>query len=128
MQAQTPFYSEETAPEQVKGKAETHEPKIEVPEKVIAGQPFTVRIRVGPHPNTDSHSIRWIEVFFYEEGRTFNPIHIASIQLAPTIAEPDITLTVKVGKSGVLYVLAYCNLHGVWEAKAKITVEAGKEQ
>ena len=123
MQAQTSFYSREKAPDQVESKVETHEPKIEVPVKVVAGQPFTVRIRVGPHPNTDSHSIRWIEVFFYEEGRTFNPIHIATIQLAPVVAEPDITLTVRVNKSGVLYVLAYCNLHGVWEAKARIMVE-----
>ncbi|MCE4625092.1 MAG: class II SORL domain-containing protein [Desulfurococcales archaeon] len=117
------IYSQEEAPEQVISKAETHTPKIEAPDKVKAGEPFKVTIKVGPHPNTVQHSIRWIEVYFYEEGRAFNPITLAKITLEPEYAEPDITLTLKLKKSGVLYALEYCNLHGIWEARKEITVE-----
>ena len=117
------IYSQEEAPEQAISKAETHTPKIEAPDKVRAGEPFKVTIKVGPHPNTVQHSIRWIEVYFYEEGRAFNPITLAKIILEPEYAEPDITLTLKLKKSGVLYALEYCNLHGIWEARKEITVE-----
>ena len=54
MQIQAPFYSRETASDQAESKAETHEPKMEVPEKVVAGRPFAVRIRVSPRLNTGS--------------------------------------------------------------------------
>ncbi len=104
-------------------KAETHTPKIEAPETAKAGEPITVRISVGPHPNTREHSIRWIEVYVYEEGRAFNPIYVAHIDLEPGVAEPDVTLRIRLSKSGVIYALAYCNLHGVWEARKEIKVE-----
>ncbi len=117
------IYSPEEAPEQVISKAETHTPKIEAPDTVEKGKPFTVKIKVGPHPNTVEHSIREIHVYFYEEGRTFNPIHVASARFAPGIAEPEITLVLKLEKSGVLYALSYCNLHGIWEARKEIKVK-----
>lgn len=117
------LYSEEHAPGEAQAKRESHLPRVEAPDKVKAGEPFEVRIRVGPHPNTVQHSIRWIEVYFQEEGRPFNPIHVARVDLAPEYAEPVVTLTLKLQKSGTLYVLEYCNLHGVWEARKRITVE-----
>ena len=117
------IYTPEQAPSEVISKAESHTPKIEAPDKVRAGETFKVKITVGPHPNQVQHSIRWIEVYFEEEGRTFNPIHIATIDLAPEYAEPDVTLTLRLKKSGTLYVLEYCNLHGVWEARKEIKVE-----
>jgi len=117
------IYSPEEAPEQVASKAETHTPRIEAPDRVKAGEPFKVRIFVGPHPNEVQHSIRWIEVYFAEEGRTFNPIYIARIDLAPEYAEPDVTLTLRLKKSGTLYVVEHCNLHGLWEARKEIKVE-----
>ncbi len=117
------IYTPEQAPSEVAPKAETHTPKIEAPDKVKAGEPFKVKIFVGPHPNQVQHSIRWIEVYFEEEGRTFNPIHVTTINLAPEYAEPDVTITLKLKKSGTLYVLEYCNLHGVWEARKEIKVE-----
>jgi len=104
-------------------KAETHAPKIEAPSEVKKGEPFKIRISVGPHPNQPVHSIRSIEVWFYEEGRSFNPVRIATIELEPGYAEPDIELTVKLEKSGMLYALSYCNLHGVWENHVEIKVK-----
>lgn len=116
-------YSQEQAPGEAITKVETHTPKIEAPEKVKANEPIKVKIIVGPHPNQVAHSIRSIVLYFYEEGRAFNPIHLATIQLEPEYAEPDLTITIKLKKSGVLYALEYCNLHGVWEGRKEIKVE-----
>ena len=118
------IYSQERAAGEAMGKAETHTPKIEAPDTVRAGEPFQVRVRVGPHPSTAEHSIRWIEVYFYEEGRPFNPVHLARIELAPEYTEPDVTLTLRLRRSGVIYVLEYCSLHGVWEARKEVKVES----
>jgi len=115
------IYSKDRAGEAA-AKAETHTPKIEAPSKVKKGEPFKVRVSVGPHPNQPTHSIRSIEVWFYEEGRSFNPVRIAVIELEPGYAEPTIEITMKVERSGVLYVLSYCNLHGIWEERVKIEV------
>ncbi|UXD21631.1 desulfoferrodoxin [Ignicoccus pacificus DSM 13166] len=116
-------YSPENAPEEVKGKAETHAPKIEAPEKVKAGEAFKVTVKVGPHPSTPEHSIRWVELYYYEEGRAFNPVFVGRAFFAPGYMEPEVTFTMKVQKPGVLYALAYCNLHGLWESRKEIKVE-----
>ncbi len=117
------IYTPEGASGEAISKVETHTPKINAPDKVKAGEPFTVEISVGPHPNTVQHSIRYIEVFFKEDGRVFNPITIAKIELTPEYAEPNVTLTLKLRKSGILYAVEYCNLHGLWEARKKIEVD-----
>jgi len=117
------IYTPEEASGEAISKVESHTPKISAPDKVKAGEPFTVEISVGPHPNTVQHSIRYIEIFFKEEGRIFNPITVAKIELTPEYAEPNVTLTLKLKKSGILYAVEYCNLHGLWEARKNIAVE-----
>jgi len=115
------IYTKETKGEAA-AKAETHTPKIEAPKEVRKGEPFKIRISVGPHPNQPTHSIRSIEVWFYEEGRSFNPVRIAIIEFEPGYADPDVELTIRLEKSGVLYALSYCNLHGIWENRVEIKV------
>ena len=114
-------------PEKISGevaiKAESHVPKIKGPDKIKSEEPFELEINVGPHPNTVQHSIRWIDVYFYEENRSFNPVHIARIILTPEYSEPNVVLTLKLKKSGTIHVLGYCNLHGLWESKKRIEVE-----
>ncbi|MCE4614909.1 MAG: class II SORL domain-containing protein [Desulfurococcales archaeon] len=105
------------------GKKETHSPKIKVPKTVKAGEPFTVEIEVGPHPNQAVHSIRYIQLFFKEDNRAFNPIHLATAILEPEYADPKIVFTIRVKRSGTLYALGYCNLHGLWEFSVDIKVE-----
>ncbi len=105
-------------------KAETHAAKIEAPDKAKKGEPIKIRVKVGPHPNQPAHSIRSIEVWFAEDGRQFNPIRLATIELEPGYAEPELEITVKLEKSGTLYVLSYCNLHGIWESRKRIEVES----
>lgn len=104
------------------GKRESHTPQIEAPDKVKADEVVTLKVSVGPHPNTVEHSIRWLEVFFYEEGRAFNPIMLAKVSFNAPTTDPDITLKVKFSKSGVIHALEYCNLHGLWAAKKEIIV------
>ncbi len=116
------IYSPENAQGQAITKVETHTPKIEVPEKINPSEPFTVRVEVGPHPNTVQHSIRRLELYYYEEGRPFNPIRIATIDLEPGYGEPKLEITLKLDKPGILYAIAYCNLHGLWEARKEIKI------
>lgn len=114
------IYTHETAQGQALTKVETHTPQIEVPEKINPGEPFIVKVEVGPHPNTVQHSIRRIELYYYEEGRPFNPVRLATIDLEPGYAEPKLEITLKLDKPGTLYAIAYCNLHGLWEARKEI--------
>ncbi len=116
------IYSQERATGEAISKVESHTPRIEAPDTVKPNEPFKVKIIVGPHPNKVEHSIRWIEVYLYEEGRAFNPIQIARIDLTPEYAEPEVVITIKLKKSGVIYALEYCNLHGVWEARKEVKV------
>lgn len=114
------IYTPEKASGEAVSKVESHTPRIEVPEKIKANEPFEVRIKVGPHPNKVEHSIRRIEIYFYEEGRAFNPVHIATINLEPVYSEPEVTIKIRVPKNGVLYAIGYCNLHGLWESRREI--------
>ncbi len=117
------IYTPEVENELAVAKRETHTPRIEAPESVKAGEPFSVRIYIEGHPNTVQHSFRWVELYFYEEGREFNPVFVARAAFTPEISEQDVTFRVKLSKSGVLYALAYCNLHGLWEGRKEIRVE-----
>ncbi|HIQ51388.1 MAG TPA: desulfoferrodoxin [Nautiliaceae bacterium] len=117
------IYNEENINESVKIKSESHTPRIEVPEKVKKGEKVTIKVRVGPHPNEVNHSIKKIELWFYEKDRVFNPIHLSTVELEPGYGEPELEIKVKLSKSGIIYALSYCNLHGYWEARKEIIVE-----
>jgi superoxide reductase len=114
------IYSPETATGEAITKIETHTPRIEAPVTVSAGKPFEARIIVGPHPNMLEHSIRRIEVYVGEEKRPFNPVLLATVDLTPVYSDPDIKLSLKLNKSGTLYAVGYCNLHGLWEGRKEI--------
>jgi len=116
------IYSYDMAAGEALGKRESHTPKIEAPVQAKPDEPILVKISVGPHPNTIEHSIRWLEVFFYEEGRAFNPINLGKVSFNAPTTEPEITIRVKLSKSGVIHALEYCNLHGLWSGKKAITI------
>ncbi|RKY03155.1 desulfoferrodoxin [Candidatus Poribacteria bacterium] len=102
---------------------EKHVPHIEAPSKVKAGEPFQVTIVVGketPHPNTVEHHIKWIQVYASSGGPA---VHVATFDLGPTYAEPEVTFTMRLEKSAALHALEYCNVHGVWENSVEIEVE-----
>lgn len=104
------------------GKRESHTPKIDAPATAKADEAITVKVTVGPHPNTAEHSIRWLAVFFYEEGRAFNPVTLAKVSFNAPTTEPEIALKVKLPRSGVIHALEYCNLHGLWSGKKEIQI------
>ncbi len=116
------IYTYDTAAGEALGKRESHTPKIEAPAMAKADEAIMVKISVGPHPNTVEHSIRWLAVFFYEEGRAFNPLTLAKVSFNAPTTEPEITLKVKLSKSGVIHALEYCNLHGLWSGKKEIKI------
>ncbi len=117
------IYTPESVSGEAISKVESHTPKIEIPDTVKAGEPIDVKIVVGPHPNTIQHSIRWVELYFYEEGRVFNPILLGRVMFTPGYTEPEVVFRVKLRKPGVLYAVEYCNLHGLWEGRKEIRVE-----
>ncbi len=117
------IYSEEKAPSDIISKAKNHVPRIEAPDRVKVGQEFQLKVSVGPHPSTVEHSIRWIEIYLYEEGRVFNPIHIARIVFEPGYTVPEVVVKLRLQKKSVIYAVSYCNQHGLWEARKEIDVE-----
>jgi len=114
------IYTKERASGEAISKVESHTPKIELLGEAKKGEPLRVRVSVGPHPNKVEHSIRWIELYYEEEGRAFNPILVGRAFFAPGYAEPIAEFTLRLEKPGTLHALAYCNLHGLWESSLKV--------
>ncbi|OGX25400.1 MAG: hypothetical protein A3J51_04225 [Omnitrophica WOR_2 bacterium RIFCSPHIGHO2_02_FULL_45_21] len=115
-------------------KKEKHVPVIEVPSQVKKGEFISLTVSVGkeiPHPNTTSHHIRWIEVFFlpagekfpYELGRFEFNSHGESAQGPDTstvFTHPEAVLKFKTDKSGVIFASSSCNIHGLWQNSKEI--------
>lgn len=97
-----------------------HMPVIDCPDKVTAGEPFKVGIKVGeiPHVMEEGHHIQWLDVYF---GKNFNE----RIELTPVFTRPEVTVTLvkhQKHKTSTLRVIERCNLHGQWEASKEVTV------
>ncbi|RUM34272.1 MAG: desulfoferrodoxin [Archaeoglobus sp.] len=103
-------------------KASNHKPKIECPESVKKGEKFELRVYVEGHPNKVEHSIRWIETYFYEDGRDFNPVMLCKSTFSEFV-NPDIKVEAKLENGGKIVALAYCNKHGLWSEEKEIKVE-----
>ena len=116
------IYTFDAAAGEALGKRESHTPKIEAPVQVKPDEPFTLKVSVGPHPNTVEHSVRWIMVMFEEDGRPFNPLYLGKVSLNPVTTQPEMILNVKLQKGGVIHAIEYCNLHGLWSAKREIKI------
>ncbi len=98
-----------------------HQPVIECPDVVVAGEPFTLTLRVGeiPHVTEEGHFIQWAEV---KSGENL----YARVEFSPVMAKAEATVTLVKGAKhdrATLRVLARCNLHGLWEAAKDITVQ-----
>ncbi|EOC99243.1 class II SORL domain-containing protein [Caldisalinibacter kiritimatiensis] len=111
-------------------KGEKHVPVINVPENIKADEEFEIKVSVGDeikHPNKVEHHIAWIKVFFHPEGSKF-PVEIGTYNFSAhgegsIVNEPHVTTKVTLNKSGTIYALSYCNLHGLWENSKEITVK-----
>jgi len=111
-------------------KKEKHAPAIECAEEVQADQMFEVKLTLGKeiaHPNTTEHHIRWISLYFLAEGEKL-PHHVGHCEFAahgestqgpnqgPVFTHHAMTLWMKTSKPGLLYALALCNIHGLWQS------------
>ncbi len=111
-------------------KNEKHVPAIIAPEKISAGEVAKIRVHVGEdiaHPNTLEHYIKWIKLYFVPEGGKF-AIELGNYEFSAhgesdVFAEPSVEVSVKLPKSGKLYSMSYCNIHGLWEDELEVTVE-----
>jgi superoxide reductase len=117
-------------------KTEKHVPVIECPDKVKTDEIFPLKISLGKevaHPNTTSHHIRWISVYFLPKGED-SPCqigHFEFISHGASTQGPDtssvythheVSISMKTGKSGVLYATSLCNIHGLWRSAKEIEV------
>ena len=103
--------------------AKKHTPIIEAPAKVKANEPFAVKIKVGgidgvEHPNSLSHWINWVALYAGERL-------ISRVEFGAELSDGYVvTINVTLAASATLRAQEFCNLHGVWEGKAKeIAVE-----
>ena len=117
-------------------KAEKHVPVIDCPDEVKAEEMFDVTVTMGKevaHPNTTGHHIRWIQLYFKPEGDKFAyqvgnfefSAHGESTQGAdqgPIYTHHAVIVSMKISKPGILMATAFCNIHGLWENAAPITV------
>ncbi|WP_069650677.1 class II SORL domain-containing protein [Caloranaerobacter ferrireducens] len=111
-------------------KNEKHVPVIQIPEKVKPNEEFELKISIGKeikHPNTLEHHISWIKVFYLPEDSKF-PIELGNFNFTAhgendVLNEPTVTTHIKLNKSGTIYALSYCNLHGLWENSTEIKIE-----
>jgi len=118
-------------------KKEKHVPVIESPASVEKGKFFQVKLSVGKeiaHPNTTEHHIRWIELYFLADGEKF-PYQIGNFEftahgesgqgpnLGTIYTQPEVTVTFKTDKAGMLIVSSFCNIHGLWQNFQKLEIK-----
>ena len=117
-------------------KNEKHVPVIECPASVKADTVFNVSISIGKeigHPNTTEHHIRWIKLYFKPDGDKFSyevgnfefNAHGECVEGAnqgPVYTDHSVTAKMKIKKPGVLLAASLCNIHGLWENTAQITI------
>ncbi|MDY3868933.1 MAG: class II SORL domain-containing protein [Pyramidobacter sp.] len=109
-------------------KGEKHVPVIEAPASVKAGEVFSVKLCVGAeiaHPNTPEHHIDWIKLYFKPASGKF-AVEMAAVNFlvhGDDAAASSGSVSLKLKESGTLIAVSYCNIHGLWESSAEITVE-----
>jgi len=122
--------------QQADWKKEKHVPVIECPDQVASGEVFEVKASVGSeiaHPNTTEHHISYITLHFLPEGQKAahqvghfefgaHGESVAGPNQGPVYTHHSVTASVKLTKSGTLYALAFCNIHGLWESSKAVKV------
>jgi superoxide reductase len=117
-------------------KTEKHIPVIECPDKVKAGEIFQVKATIGKevaHPNTTDHHVRWISMYFQPQGEKF-PYQVGHFEFtahgeategpdtSSIYTHHEVIAAMKTGKSGILYAMALCNIHGLWASTKEVEI------
>ena len=98
--------------------AKKHVPTIELPEIVKVKETFQAKIKVGgidgvEHPNTLGHWINWVQLFAGDRL-------ISRIEFNSEICDNYyVTLSITLNETSSIRAQGFCNLHGLWEGKAK---------
>lgn len=115
-------------------KTQKHVPVIECPTTVTAGKSFDVTLTVGkevPHPVSAGHHIRWMKLFFQPDDET-TVYEVAGFEFASygetvenistgqVCGHASASVRLSVNRPGALLVIAYCNIHGLWENSAEL--------
>ena len=118
-------------------KSEKHVPVIECPDSVSKGEVFQVKTTLGKevaHPNTTDHHIRWFSLYYQEEGGKFAR-EVAHVEFSahgedangadegPVYTHHEAVANLKIMKSGMLYAMSYCNIHGLWQSEKAISLK-----
>jgi len=118
-------------------KQEKHVPVIDAPDTVKKGEFFKITVMVGreiAHPNKTEHHIRWIGVYFQPKGEKF-PYQIGRFEFdahgesaqgpdtSTVYTHPEVALSFKTDKPGVLFASSYCNIHGLWQNSRDVGIQ-----
>ena len=116
-------------------KQEKHVPVIDVVQ-AKKGESVKVTVSVGKeiaHPNTTEHHISWCDVYFQPEGAKV-PYQIGNFAFtshgasadgpntSTVYTEPSVDVKFKTEKPGTLFASSYCNIHGLWQGSAQLTL------
>lgn len=115
-------------------KTEKHVPVIDCPEALEKDKMFEISVEVGKeiaHPNTTEHHICWISLYFLPEGEKFPyqvghyefSAHGASVEgpnTSSVYTNHRLSAWMKTGKSGKLFAVSLCNIHGLWQSSKDI--------
>jgi superoxide reductase len=117
-------------------KSEKHVPVIECPDTVKADEIFQVKVTLGKevaHPNKTEHHIRWMSLYYHDEGGKF-PHQVVHAEFTahgesadgpdkgPVHTHHEVVASLKIAKGGMLHAMSYCNIHGLWESSKQIKV------
>ncbi|MFC1780374.1 desulfoferrodoxin family protein [Patescibacteria group bacterium] len=94
----------------------THEPIVVLPDRLEMGQTVAVKVRVGmvPHVMEEGHFIQSIELFA-------NDKLVGKVDLnAKDNPNPEADFQVALTSGLTLKAVAYCNVHGKWEATRSV--------
>jgi superoxide reductase len=97
-----------------------HTPVVDAPGRVKANESFAVTVKVGgmdgvEHPNVLGHWINWVALYAGDRPLT-------RVEFAPAVSQPQTTLSIALEQSATLRVVAWCNMHGVWESTKSVEV------
>ncbi len=94
-----------------------HTPDISIGKKDANGY-TTITVTVGKndiiHPSTDGHWIYKIELFADNKK-------VSEVSLEPVISRGFLSSKVKLDGVKVIKAISYCNLHGAWENRIKVS-------
>ena len=110
-------------------KLEKHVPVIDSVDSVGADEFFEVSVAIGKeisHPNTVEHHISWVSLYFQPDGNKV-PYQVGHYEFSAHGDLVSVThafsTRIKISKSGILFAVSLCNIHGLWQSSKEINLK-----